>query len=196
MANEGEIGKRSAGGSVVEEVRHRRVAKAVGQKLGIGAVRGHGAQAVVASDDGDCSGGEGGLGEGDSEADAPGMRGDMPAEQACAGVLLDAEEAEEGEESGTPISGVGEDAQVEVGPDGVQVLEGEATSGSGDVVVAVPVEDAGSDALECAASGEVGVTHAHGVVGDGGHKSSEAGDAVVLDVQDADAAEVELCERG
>jgi hypothetical protein len=196
VANEGDIDERSAGGSVVEEVRHRRVAKVGGQKPGIGAVRGHRAQAVVASNDGDSRGDEGCLGEGDGEADAPGMHGDVLAEQAGAGVLLDAEEAEESEESGTPVSGVGEDAPVEVGADGVQVVEGEAASGSGDVVVAVPIEDAGSDALEGAASGEVGVTQAHGVVGDGGHEASEAGDAVVLDVQDADAAELELRERG
>ena len=70
----------------------------------------------------------------------------------------------------------------------MQVLQGEATSGSGDVVLTVPVEDAGSDALEGATSGQVGVSHAHGIVGDGGHEAGEAGDAVALDVQDADAA--------
>ena len=196
MANEDEIGERSAGGSVVEEVWHRRVAEAGGQKPGIRAVRGHRAQAVVTPDDRDCRGDESGLGEGDGKADAPGVYGDVLAEQAGAGVLLDTEEAEEGEESRTPVSGVCEDAQVDVTTDGVQVSESEATSGAGDVVMAVPVEDASSDALERAASGEVGVTHAHGVVGDGGHKTGEAGDTVVLDVQDADATEVELRERG
>ena len=179
----------------MEEVRHRRAPKAGGQKPGVGAVRRHGAQAVVASDDGDCRGDESGLGEGDGEADAPGMHGDVLAEQAAARVLLDAEQAEEGEESGAPVAGVGELAQVEARTDGVQVLESEAATGSGDVVVAVPVEDAGSDALEGAASGQVGVAHAHGVVGDGGHEAGEAGDAVVLDVQDADAAELDLRER-
>ena len=120
---------------------------------------------------------------GDGEADAPGMHGDVLAEQAAARVLLDAEQAEEGEESGAPVAGVGELAQVEARTDGVQVLESEAATGSGDVVVAVPVEDAGSDALEGAASRQVGVAQAHGVVGDGGHEAGEAGDAVVLDVQ-------------
>jgi len=116
-------------------------------------------------------------------------------EQAGAGVLLDAEEAEEGEESSTPVTGVGEDAQVEVGADGVQVLEGEATSGSGDVVVPIPVEDAGLDSVEGASSGQVGVALAHGVVGNGRHEASEACDAVMLGIQDADAAEVDLGER-
>ena len=90
----------------------------------------------------------------------------------------------------TPVSGVGKDAQVEVGPDVVQILKGEAASGLGDVVVAIPVEDAGFDPVKGAASGELEVTHAHGVVGDGGHEASEASDAVVLGIQDADAAEV------
>ena len=198
VTNEGEVGERSAAGSVVEEVRHRRVPRAGGQKPGVGAVRRHGAQAVVASDDDDCRGDESGLGEGDGEADAPGMHGDVLAEQAAARVLLDAEQAEEGEQTGTPaaVAGVGELAQVEARTDGVQVVdESEAANGSGDVVVAVPVEDAGSDALEGAASRQVGVAHAHGVVGDGGHEAGEAGDAVVLDVQDADAAELDLRER-
>ena len=76
--------------AAVEEVWHRRVSKAGGQKPGIGAVRGHGAQIVVASNNGDCRGDESGLGEGDGEADAPGMHGDVLAEQAGAGVLFDA----------------------------------------------------------------------------------------------------------
>jgi hypothetical protein len=116
-------------------------------------------------------------------------------EQAGAGVLFDPEEAEEGEDSGTPVSRVGEDAQVEMGTDVVQLLEGEATGRPGDVVMAVPVVDAGFDPMEGAASGEVGVAHAQGVVGDGGDEASEAGDAVLLGIQDADAAELQLCER-
>ena len=184
VTNEGEVSERSAGGSVVEEVWHRRAPKAGGQNPGVGAVRPHRAQAVVASDDGDGRRDESGLGEGDSEADAPGMHGDVLAEQAAARVLLDAEEAEEGEQGGAPVPSVSELAEVEVGTDGVQVVESEAATGSGDVVVAVPVEDAGSDALEGAASRQVGVAHAHGVVGNGGHEAGEAGDAVVLDVQE------------
>ena len=190
MANEGEISERIGGGRVVEEVRHRRMAKSGGQKPGIGAVRGHGAQAVVTANDGDCGRDESGLGEGDGEADTPGMHRDVLSEQAGAGVLLDAEEAEKGKESATPVSGVSEDAHVEMGPDVVQILEGEAAGRLSDVVVAVPVEDPGFDPIEGAASGEVGMAHAHGVVGDGGHEACEAGDSVVLDVQDADAAEV------
>jgi hypothetical protein len=192
MANEGDIGERSCSGSVVEEVRHRCTAKTGGQKPGIGAVRGHGAQAVVAADDGDGGRDESGLGEGDIEVDTPGMHRDVLSKQAGAGVLLDPEEAEEGEESGTPVSGVGEDAQVEMGADVVQILEGETTSGASDVVVAVPVEDAGSNSIEGAAAGEVGVTHAHCVVSDGGHEAGEARDAVVLGIQDADATELQL----
>ena len=98
----------------------------------------------------------------------------MLAEQSGAGVLFDAEEAEEGEEGGAPVASVCEDAQVDLGSDGAQVVEGEASSRSGDVVVAEPVEDAGFDAVEGAASGEVGVAHAHGVVGDDGHEAGEA----------------------
>ena len=117
-------------------------------------MRGHGAQAVVAADDGDCRRDESGLGEGDVEVDTPGMHGDVLSEQA--GAVLDAEEAEEGEESRTPVSGVSEDADVEVRADGVQILGGESASGSSDVVVAVPVEDAGSDSITCAAGGKIG----------------------------------------
>jgi hypothetical protein len=190
MANEGEISERIGGGGLVEEVRQRRMAKSGGQKPGIGAVRSHGAQAVVTANDGDCGRDESGLGEGDGKVDTPGMHWDVFSEQAGAGVFLDAEEAEEGEESGTPVSGVGENAQVEMGPDVVQILEGKAASGLGDVVVAIPVEDACFDSIKGAASGELWVTQAHGVVGDGGHEASEACDAVVLGIQDADAAEV------
>jgi hypothetical protein len=190
MANEDEISERSGGGRVVEEVRQRRMAKSGGQKPGIGAMRGHGAQAVVAADDGNSGRDKSRLGEGDGEVDAPGMHGDVLPEQAGAGVLFDAEEAEEGKESGTPVSGVGKDAQVEVGPDVVQILKGEAASGLGDVVVAIPVEDAGFDPVKGAASWEFGVAPEQGVVSDGGHEASEASDAVVLGIQDADAAEV------
>jgi hypothetical protein len=196
MANEGDIGERRCSGGFVEEVRQPCTAKAGGQKPGIGTVRGHGAQAVVAADDSHCRGDESGLGERDIEADTPGVHGNVLSEQAGAGVLLDAEEAEEGKESGAPVSGVGEVAEVEMGADVVQVLEGEATAGSGDIVVAVPVEDAGFDSIEGATSREVGVTHAHGVVGDGGHEAGETRDAVVLGVQDADAAELELRDGG
>ena len=42
--------------------------------------------------------------------------------------------------------------------------------------------------------GTVGVSHAHGVVGDGGHEAGEACDAMLLNVRDADAAELQLCE--
>jgi hypothetical protein len=80
----------------VEEVRQRRMAKSGGQKPGIGAMRGHGAQAVVAADDGNSGRDKSRLGEGDGEVDAPGMHGDVLPEQAGAGVLFDAEEAEEG----------------------------------------------------------------------------------------------------
>lgn len=41
----------------------------------------------------------------------------MFSEQAGAGVLFDAEEAEEGEESSTPVAGIGKDTQVEVRAD-------------------------------------------------------------------------------
>jgi len=54
MTKEGEIGERSCVGSVVEEVRQPRLAKAAGQKPRIGAVRDHGAKAVIAADDGRC----------------------------------------------------------------------------------------------------------------------------------------------
>jgi len=159
-------------------------------------MRGHGAQAVVAANDGDCSWDERGFGEGDGKADTPRVYGDVLTEQAGAGVFFDTEEAKEREEGGTPVAGVVEGTQVEMGADAVQVLEGESTGRLGDVVVAVPVEDAGFDSIEGAASGEVGMAHAHGVVGDGGHEACEAGDAVLLGVQDADTAELQLREWG
>ena len=51
------------------------------------------------------------------------------------------------------------------------------------------------DAIERAAAREVGEAHAHGVVGDGGDKAGEAGDAVLLRVDDADTAQLKLGER-
>ena len=118
-----------------------------------------------------CRGDECCLGEGDGQADAPRVDGDVLAEQAGAGVLFDAEEAEEGEQRGTPVAGVSEDAEVDVGSDGAQVVEGEAAGGLAEVGVAVPVEHAGLDAVERAAAWEVGEAHAHGVVGDGGDEA-------------------------
>ena len=83
-----------------------------------------------------------------------------------------------------------------MGADGSQVIDGEAAGGLADVSVAIPVEEAGLDAVERAAAWEVGEAHAHGVVGDGGHKAGQAGDAVLLGVHDADATQLELGERG
>ena len=62
--------------------------------------------------------------------------------------------------------------------------------------MSVPAEDAGFDSIECSTSREAGVTHAHGEVGDGGYEAGETRYAVVLGVQDADAAELELRDGG
>ena len=65
-------------------------------------------------------------------------------------------------------------------------------AGSQRLVSAVPVEQSGLDPVERAAAGEVGEAHAHGVVGDGGDEAGQAGDAVLVGVEDADAAQLEL----
>ena len=68
-------------------------------------------------------------------------------------------------------------------------------AGSLTVCVAKPVEQAGFDAVERAAAWEVGEAHAHGVVGDGGYEARQTGDAVLVGVDDADAAQLDLGER-
>ena len=196
VTNEGDVGERSCAGAVVEEVRRAYAAEAGRQEPCVCAVCGDRAEAVVASNDGHCRWDKCRLGEGDGQTDAPRVDRDVLAEQAGAGVLLDAEEAEEGKQRCTPVAGVGEDAEVDVGSYGAQVVEGEAAGGLAEVGVAVPVEQAGLDAVEGAAARKVGEAHAHGVVGDGGDEAGQAGDAVPVGVDDADAAQLELCERG
>ena len=92
------------------------------------------------------------LAEWHGQADAPGMHGDVLAEQAGAGVLFDAEEAVEGKQCCTPVAGVRKDGEVELRPDGAEVVECEATGGLAEVGVAVPVEQTGFDAVERATS--------------------------------------------
>jgi hypothetical protein len=67
-------------------------------------------------------------------------------------------EAEEGKQRRAPVASVGEDAEVDVGVGGVQVLESEASGRMGEVgvIVAVPGEDTGLDPVEGVATREVG----------------------------------------
>ena len=120
----------------------------------------------------------------------------MLSEQSGAGVLFDAQQPVEVEKCRAPVSGICEDAEVDMCAYGAQVGDGEATGGLTEVGVAVPVVEAGPDAVERAAAREVGEAHADGVVGDGRHKVGEAGDAVMPGVDDADATQLELAERG
>jgi hypothetical protein len=161
---------------------------------GISFVGRHWTDAIVAADECDCSGDEGRLGEGDGEVDAPGTDGDVLSEQAGAGVLLDAEEAEEGEQGGTPITSIGEDFEVESGADCTEVPYGETSGWGTEVGVPIPVEEARSDTVEDATSREVGVTCAHGVVGDGGDEARKTGDAMTGGVDDADSTQLDLRE--
>ena len=195
MTNEGDVGERSSGCAIVEEVRHFYAAETRREVSCISAMSGERTELVIASDHRHGGGDECCLGEGNGEADAPVVHGHVLAQQPGAGVLLDAQQAVEGEHCRAPVSGVGEDVEVEAGADGTQAADGEAAGGLAVVGVAVPVEEAGPDAVERAAAREVGEAHAHGVVGDGGDKAGEAGDAVLLGVDDADTAQLKLCER-
>jgi hypothetical protein len=114
----------------------------------VGFVGSHGAEAIFAADDGNRGGDERSLGEGDGEVDAPGMDGDVLSEQAGAGVLLDAEGTEEGEERRAPIARISKDGEVEPSADGAQVLQREPSGRGGEVGVTVPVEEACPDPVE------------------------------------------------
>lgn len=116
----------------------------------------------------------------------------MLSEQTGAGVLLNAKEAEEGEECSTPVARVCEDAEINVRADGAQVVEGEGASRTAEVGITIPIEKTGLDTVEGPTTREVGVTRAHGVVTDSRDETGKAGDAVLVGVEDADATQLEL----
>ena len=97
VTNESHVGERCCGGAVVEEVWRAYAAEAGWQEPCVRAVRGDRAEVVVvAPNDGHCRWDKCCLGEGGGQTDAPRVDGDVLAEQAGAGVLFDAQEAEEG----------------------------------------------------------------------------------------------------
>jgi hypothetical protein len=71
-------------------------------------------------------------------------------------------------------------------------VEREGTSGTAEVVVPIKVEETRFDSIECPTTREVWEARAHGVVADGREESGEAGDAMSVRVEDADAAQLEL----
>ena len=79
--------------------------------------------------------------------------------------------------------------------DCAQVVEGEGASRTAEVGITIPIEKTGLDTVERPTTREVRMTCAHSVVTDSRDESSKAGDAVLVGVDDADATQLELCER-
>ena len=118
--NEGAVGQRGVGVGVFDEERLVELAEGGRQEPGVRAISSERAQGVViAAGERHCCRDERGFAERDGEVDTPHLRSDVADEEAGACVLLDTEQAEEGEEAGTPVTGICEGGEVKSGMDGV-----------------------------------------------------------------------------
>jgi hypothetical protein len=118
----------------------------------------------------------------------------MAWEQARTGVLLDAEKAEEGEDTGAPIAGVSEGGQVYMGTDGTEVGHRDCLGRLSEVGITEPVGEPSLDTVEGAASRKWRMSHSQSVIADGGYESRQARDAMAVRVDDTDDTEVVLAD--
>ena len=134
------------------------------------------------------------LGVVDGEANASIGLLDVAKEQTSISVLMNAEQSEEGEDKGAPVSRIREEAEVEATVDGMEICQCERLFLVGDVLVAVPVEEALLELLEVCAPGERGESVCARPVCDGRDEVGHRGDLVLATphvVRD-DAAEILL----
>ena len=119
-ADESRVGERGVGVSVFDEERLVGLAEGGRQELSVRAISSERAESVaVTASEGHCCRNERGFAERNGEVDTPHLWSDVPDEEAGACVLLDTEQAEEGEEAGTPVTCICEGAEVEGGVNGV-----------------------------------------------------------------------------
>jgi len=92
----------------------------------------------------------------------------MSDEEAGTCVFLNTEQAEEGDEAGTPVTCICEGGQVESGMDGIEVIRGESLGRLREVGVSIQIGDTSPHSVEGAVAWQRRVTEAEDVVVDCG----------------------------
>jgi len=119
-ADESCVGERCVGVSVLDEEGLVGLAEGARQELSVCTISSERAEdVVVAAGERHCCRDERCFAEWNGEVDTPHLWGDVADEEAGTCVFLDTEQTEEGEEAGTPVACICEDAEVEGGVDGV-----------------------------------------------------------------------------
>jgi hypothetical protein len=116
-------------------------------------------------------------------------------EETCTRVLLDAEQAEEGEESSAPVARIDKRGQVERGMDEAEVSDSDCLGRFAEVGVPIPVGKASAYSVEGAVTWQGRMTELQDVVIDSRDEARKAGDAMTVDVDDAYSTQLVLRDR-
>ena len=147
-------------------------------------------QLIVTANQLDLGRDQAGLAEGDGEADTPLLQLHVLSMQGAVGVLVDAQQAEEGKQARAPVARAGERRDLHVRIEGAEIGQCDAVLRVRDVGVCVVVVEACAETTVQGRAWKLWMTETLREVDEGRHEAADGGDFVVASVGCDDQTEL------